>query len=179
MHLELMRVKDGELSEIQRPLSYKSAIIWHCKFKSLSPLSELRNLQSLVIATFPDASLDLLSGLCSLRYLKIVHIPKVTNLSALENMGSLEYLSLSTLPSWDASGKTTVIDSLLPISKLKNLKGIELFGVCTSDKGLSDLEQCSNLQTAKFSKYPKYHVDGFINKMGVSEEFIPEPVWAL
>jgi len=55
------------------PLNIRTAKIWHCNYQTLAPVAELVNLETLVIATFPDNCLDFLSELTQLRFLSIMH----------------------------------------------------------------------------------------------------------
>ena len=81
---------------------------------ALAPLKQFRFLQAADIATYPDETLEQISDLDELRYLRILHMPKVADLSPLENLRRLVTVSLSTLPSWDASSKRTVVKSIAP-----------------------------------------------------------------
>jgi len=173
-----MRKKDKELEAFANSECFTSARIWHCKYKSLEPISDLVNLTTLVIAAFPDTNLEFLTNLKSLKYLRILHLPKVTSVSALAKLTSIESLSLATLPSWDSSGKVTIIDSLNPISLISNLKHIELFGVHPESKKLSGLEACTSLKSGRFTKYPKTEIERFVSKMGITQDSVPEPEYA-
>lgn len=173
-----MRENENELEVFENPECFTSARIWHCKYKSLESISKLVNLKTLVIATFPDANLDILANLKSLSYLSILHLPKVTSVSALAKLKALESLSLSTLPSWDSSGRVITIDSLEPIATIGNLKHIELFGVCPESKELTGLEGCTSLESGRFSKYPKKEIERFVAKMGITQQHVPEPEYA-
>ncbi len=178
MHLELTREIEKELQVQEKPDSILSAQIWHCKYRSLLPIKDWRNIETLVIATFPDQSLEFLGQLTSLRYLSILHLPKVTSLAPLENLSSLVSLSLETSPGWDASGKVLTVDSLEPISKLQNLQHIQLFGVRSESKSLKALENCHNLKSGRFSKFPKNEVLRFQEKMSITNDRVPEPIYA-
>src|SRR4051812_13295548 len=158
VHLDLMRDSSTDFPGLENPGQIRSLRIWHCKYKSLRQLSSCPNLEELVIATFPDSSLDVISSLRNLRYLSIVHLPKVSDLTPLAQLAKLESLSLSTLPSWDSTGRTTVVKSLKPIALLSALKHLELLGVCSPDKSLAEVEQCKMLQSARFARYPKAEV---------------------
>lgn len=176
MHLELMRIKDKEWPSIEEPLQYSSAKVWYCKFRSLAPISQFKNLKTLVIAGFPDSTLDPISSIVGLEYLQIVHMPKITSLDGLSGLKNLQSLSLSTLPSWDSSGKRTIVDSLHPIAALKKLKYMELYGICPANSTLVDLEDCASLVSASFSKYPTGVADQFIEKMGLIKKGVQYPV---
>ena len=168
MHLELMRDTSRLFPPIADPDAVRTAKVWHCKYKTLEPLAALRNLDELEIATFPDASFECLGGLTQLRVLRIVHMPNIRDLGPLAGLARLTSLSLSTLPSWDASGKTTTIQSLEPLTALPSLAHLELFGICPPDKSLASLERCKHLATARFSQYPRAEIDRFFSQTGIS-----------
>lgn len=175
VHLELMRDPARTLPVVADPESVRSARIWHCKYKSLVALVALRNLEELEIATFPDESFEFLEKLDKLRFLRVMHMPKICDISPLSELKQLVSLSLSTLPSWDASRKTTTIESLEPLVTIPQLTHLELFGVCPRDKSLLPLEKCRNLQTARVSQYPRAEITRFFAATKVSNEFNPSP----
>jgi len=63
VHLELMRDPSRTFPTVAEPELVLSARVWHCKYKGLSPLAQLRNLEELVIAGFPDDSFEFFSKL--------------------------------------------------------------------------------------------------------------------
>jgi hypothetical protein len=173
MHVELMRDTATTMPSVDT--SAKSLRIWHCRYKTLSPVGDLLKLRTLVIATYPDESLDLLRPLRDLRQLHILHMPKVRDLSPLAALERLEFLSLATLPSWDPSGKVTEVVSLEPIARLPALRYLGLFGVVPKPKSLAALTRCRHLMAARFSKYPKAEVRTFYEATGVSDDDLPTP----
>ena len=173
MYLELMRDKQEAMPTVDR--SVDSLRVWHCGYRTLRPVGELHQLRTLVIATFPDKSLSFLSELRSLRYLRILHLPKVTDLAPLTELQRLTSLSLSTLPSWDSSGRITEVESLDSIGTLAALEHLELFGVVGRTRSLAAIERCRSLASARFSKYPKEEVDRFYAATRVSDSHVPEP----
>ena len=175
LHLELMRDPARKFPLVADPESVRSAKIWHCKYKSLEPLGELRNLEELVIATFPDESFEFLGKLEKLRFLSVVHMPKISDIAPLAKLSKLTSLSLSTLPSWDASKKTTIIQSLEPLTAIPELAHLELFGICPPDQSLVPLEKCKHLQTARISQYPKAETNRFFGETEVVSQFNPKP----
>lgn len=175
MHVDLMRDAAIAFPVLEFPNNVKSLRVWHCKYKGIKPVASLQNIEELVIASFPEDSFDFLGALVKLRYLSVLHMPKVKEISALGYMKNLEVLSLATSPAWDAAGKLTVVDSLGPISKLSALRHLELFGVCPVGSSLADLERCKSLRTARFSKYPKDEVERFYRVSNVANEFNPKP----
>lgn len=170
-----MRDPARTFTSAANPDAVRSATVWHCKYKSLEPLIELRNLEELVIASFPDESFEFLGSLEKLRFLRIMHMPKISDIGPLARLTQLTSLSLSTLPSWDASRKITTIQSLEPLAAIPGLAHLELLGICPPDKLLGPLEKCARLQTARFSQYPQAEVDRFFSKMGVANQFTPDP----
>lgn len=175
MHLDLIREKATAFPQLESKAEIRTLRIWHCKYKSLQALAEFGNLEELVIASFPDKSLEIIASLRKLRYLSILHMPKVSELEVLSRLPNIESLSLSTSPAWDSAGKCTIVDSLEPIAGLAALKNLELLGVCPVSKSLAALEQCKNLQSARFSQYPKEELERFYSATGVANLFNPEP----
>jgi hypothetical protein len=155
MHLELMRTKDKEFPAIDEPETITSARIWYCTYTSLESISKLINLKTLTIASYPDSSLEPLSALHKLESLELVHFPNVKSLLPLSDLKELKKLSLSTLPSWDSSGKTIVVKSLEPIAKLNSLEELSLFGVVPESKDVEALLTSPSLKKVRISKYPK------------------------
>jgi len=175
MHIDLMRDLNSRFPPPGNPSEVHSLRIWHCKYKTLMPIAELTNLRELVVGSFPDASLNMLAGLTQLCYLRILHLPKVSDLTPLGGLKNIRSLSLATSPSWDAAGKKTFVDSLAPIALIEALMHLELFGVCPPDMSLAPLERCKNLRSARFSQYPKNEAERFYQVMGISNAFNPPP----
>jgi hypothetical protein len=153
MHIDFLRNKAKTFPVIESPDGVTSLRVWHCKYATVSPVAGLRELETLVIASFPDPSLDMLGALHKLRYLSILHLPRVTTLGPLERLQRLETLSLATLPSWDSTSKKQVVDSLAPLTKLAGLKHLELFGVVPADRSLAALNGCKALVSARISTF--------------------------
>jgi hypothetical protein len=155
MHIEFTRDKARVFPTVTAPLEVSSARVWHCKYDTLAPLSQFKNVQSLVIATYPDQTLELLNGLTQLEALQILHMPGVTSLEPLSQLRRLRRLSLGTLPSWDAAGKLTLVDSLAPLATLPVLEELELYGVVPRSRLADDLYRCPSLTRVRLSKYPQ------------------------
>jgi hypothetical protein len=179
MHLDLMRDSATVFPPVDSPSSIRSLRVWHCKYKSLHELARFENLEEIVIASFPDKNLNVLTTLSKLRYLSILHMPKISTLDALSRLGNIESLSLSTSPAWDAAGKCTVVNSLEPVTTMSSLKHLELLGVRSADKSLAVLEQCRSLQSARFSQYPKDEIERFYQATHVTNQFNPKPSFQL
>src|SRR4051794_38881196 len=123
--------------------------VWHCKYRTLAPIAAMRNLTGLDIATYPDDSLDVLREVRTLRYLSVMHLPRVSDLRALSDLPELMTLRLRTLPSWDASSKKTRVASLTPLEDLPNLKHLELFSVTPDDDSLLALADHPGLMSVR------------------------------
>ncbi|MHA7630003.1 hypothetical protein [Corallococcus sp. M7] len=169
--LELIRDPAKQFPQIDNPLAYNEAKIWHCKFRSLEPLAAFANLETLIIATYPGPDLSPLSALVKLRRLRILHFPKVTNLAPLGALKRLEALSLETTPGWDASGKKLHMESLAPLAKLTQLKHLCLMRVVGD---LTPLKQLKGLETACLSGFPKQEVAAYFEATGIREENGPQ-----
>ena len=173
MHIELIRERDRDFPQIDAPEAVDTLRSWHCKYTSLEALSRFTSLRGLEIASYPDLNLDPIGELRNLRYLFVLHLPKVTSLGPLGHLTSLVTLRLHTLPSWDASRKRTFVESLDPLADLKSLQHIELFGVTPADGSLRPLEACHSLKTARFHLIPKAEVKRFYAVSGLSDAHSP------
>lgn len=158
MRLELLRDKAREFSSVGDPRAYTSAYIWHCGYRSLVPLGQFVEVRSLTIAGYPDQSFEPLSGLSKLEELSVVHMPKASSLAPISHLHSLRKLALHTLPSWDGSSRTTIVESLAPIAALPRLQELELFGVVPTSHDVGELFESSSLVSVRVSKYPKAQV---------------------
>ena len=173
LHVSYMRDQGKEILLPAEPAQVSSLRVWFCKFKTLSQIQELKGLKTLVVAGFPDETLEIVSVLQNLKYLSVVHLPRITDLSPLAKLTQLESLSLATLPSWDASGKLTQVTSLEPIASIATLKHLELFGVVPRNRSLSALHRCTQLTTARFSKYSESETRQFYAATEVANAHIP------
>jgi len=175
MHLELMRDNSKVMPQIDSPLEVKSIRIWHCKYESLEQINKCKNLEILVIASLPEADFKFLNNFKSLKHLSVIHLPKINDLSPLEAMTSLETVSLSTLPSWDSSGKVTVVPTLAPLVNLPRLKYLELLGVRPENKSPLELASSKSLVSIRLSKFSKKLEKELYEKTGLANDWAPEP----
>lgn len=177
MHLDLVRPDGKTFPVVGAPQNVRSARLWNCKFPA-SPVGQFRNLEGLEILALRDSSLEFIGELRSLRYLRITDMPKVRDLEPLGQLTSIEVLRLHTLPSWDSSGKRTVVSSLDPIAALPALRHLELFSIVPPDRSLATLERCNALMTARFQGYPKVEVARFEASTGLPNDYAPTPDWS-
>lgn len=175
MHLDMERETATRFPEVAKPDEIETARVWFCKYHTLEPLGAFARLRALTIAGYPDSSLEWISRLTKLTYLNVLHLPKVTDLTPLACLKSLTTLCLATLPSWDASGKRTVVASLEPLTNLTALKHLQLFSVVPAERSLEALERMQSLETARLQGFPKKEVSRFFGTTSVRNEFAPEP----
>jgi hypothetical protein len=175
MHLEFMRDKSKIMPEIESPIEVKSIRIWHCKYESLEQINKCKNLEVLVVASLPEADLEFLNNFKDLKYLSVIHLPKVNDLAPIANLTNLETVSLSTLPSWDSSGKVSVVSSLAPLASLPKLKYLELFGVRPENKSPLDLASSKSLVSIRLSKFSKKLEKELYEQTGLNNDWAPEP----
>lgn len=175
MHVELMRDASKVFPVLAEPGGVTTLRAWHCKYRTLAPLAALTNLEGLVVATYPDPTFEPLRHLRSLRYLSLLHLPNVSALDPLADLINLEILSISTLPSWDASGRVTEVQSLHPLVALPRLRHLELFGVRPPGASLRDLEGCRSLESLRVSKYPQHEVDRCRTVAPTAGDGVPQP----
>jgi hypothetical protein len=173
VQIKLQRDKQTTMPSIDA--SVEILTVWHCRYRTLRPIANLRRLTDLVIATYPDDTLEILTSLKRLRDLRIMHLPHVSDLSPLAELPRLESLELSTLPSWDASGRVTEVRSLAPLASLPSLKHLSLFGVVPRSRSLAEITGCPKLVTARFSKYPKAEITRFYESTRLSDDHLPPP----
>lgn len=153
MFVDFMRDKARQMPTVANPLAVESLRIWHCSYKTLDSITTFQNLRTLVIATFPDLSLEPIGTLA-----KLAH---------------LETLSLKVLPSWDASRKKTIVNSLEPLAQMPNLKHLSLCSVVPVDRSLTPLERCGSLVTALILGYPREETDRFFAASGMRKAHNP------
>ena len=142
MKLELIREKSKHFPIIENPLDYTEIKIWHCRYQSLSRIRAFKNVEDIEIATFPDTSLEFIGKLSKVKSLRIIHLPKVNEISPLSKLKVLETLYLAVLPSWN---KFQHIASLKPLGKLSTLHSLSLHGIFINDNSLQPLHSCSTL----------------------------------
>ena len=175
MIADFLRDDTRKLPAHPDPAAVTALRIWHCKYNSLAALSKFTNVETLVIATYPDAGLEPLAGLLRLKYLSIMHLPKVSDLQPLSQLRRLRTARFSTLPSWDSSGKRTIVRSLEPLAGLPDLAHVELFGVLPEDGLLQPLERCLALESVRVSRYRKSEVSRFYSVTELRDSFAPSP----
>jgi hypothetical protein len=175
MIASMMRDPAKEFPSLYAPTEVKALRVWFCKYRTLRPVAELTNLQTLVIAGYPDTDFAPLGALTHLAYLSVLDFTRVSDLAPLAALQSLRTLRLHSPPSWDASGRVIEVDSLGPIAALPRLEHLELFGVRPSSGYLSELEAAPSLRSVRVSKYAEPEVARYQLATGVASDFAPAP----
>lgn len=157
------------------PEAFTALRIWHCSYRSLAALERFTNVETLVIASYPDPDLVPLGSLRHLRHLRILHLPQVTDLAPIAELAELRVVRLETLPSWDSSGKVTTVASLQPLAALPHLTHLQLFGVRPPSRSLADLETSGSLRSLRVTKFPRAEVRRFREATGINDAWAPPP----
>jgi len=109
------------------------------------------NLNLRVLYLMEPHTLQGAAALPHVRELVLLHIPKIRSLEPLAALHDLEILTISTLPSWDASRKCLEIESLQPLQELTNLRALNLTGVRPVQGGLRPLQALKGLRRLEIS----------------------------
>ncbi len=114
------------------------------RITSLAPLRALAHLAALELDDPPTlAGLD---QLVELKCLVLRHIRRIKSLAPVGELDGLRAISISTIPSWDASRRCLEVESLEPLSHLRELESLSLMGVKPLDARLDPLQLLSNLK---------------------------------
>ncbi len=144
--IELLRTGPDEFVEASQDNRAIALKVWGSRVRDFTPLERMAQLIHLEILDFEHGSLRTIGRLKNLRFLRIIHIPKEHDLTPLAALENLEELLLESLPSWDASGKTLVFESLRPLAGLKQLKRLVLMKVRVEEHGLQPLWGLTKLE---------------------------------
>lgn len=129
------------------------------RITSLAPLSKLSGLEFLELDDPP--TIAGIEGLISLKCLVLRHFRRITNLAPLSSLSNLRAVSMSTIPSWDASRRCLEIDSLEPLRKLINLESLRLMGIKPLDRRLDPLHDLTNLKYLHISHEFQFQLEDY------------------
>ena len=129
------------------------------RITSLAPLSRLFGLESLELDDPPTISG--MECLTSLKCLVLRHFRRVKSLAPLSALSNLRAISLSTIPSWDASRRCLEVDSLEPLRKLINLESLSLMGIKPLDRRLDPLHDLTNLKCLHVSHEFQFQLEDY------------------
>lgn len=82
-------------------------------------------------------------------------------LRPLANLRKLRFLSLSTIPTWDGSGRTLKVDTFAHCSDLPKLEVIQIIGVTPREGRLKPLEMLNGLKVASIGNTRFYTIEDF------------------
>jgi hypothetical protein len=129
------------------------------QFSSLAPLGALRQLTVLELDDPPSLTgVDRVGGL---ECLLMRHFRRVRNLSALASLTRLRAISMSTIPSWDASRRCLTVESLEPLCRLERLESLSLLGVSPLDGRLDWLQQLKTLKYLHISHVFQFQLEDY------------------
>jgi hypothetical protein len=129
------------------------------RITSLAPLAELGRLESLELDDPP--TLSGLERLTNLKCLVLRHFRRIKSLAPLGALSGLRAISMSTIPSWDASRRCLEVDSLEPLSKLLNLESLCLIGVKPLDGQLDLLHHLTQLKYLHISHEFQFQLEDY------------------
>jgi hypothetical protein len=150
----LARAADTHLESLSQIPALAVVRLVEPRITTLAPLRRLPNLQALSLEDPPV--LHGLERLQNLRCLTMRHFRRINSLSAVADLPELRALSLSTIPSWDASRRCLQVESFEPLRKAAALESLALMGVWPQDGRLDALHGLVKLQFLHIS-----HVYGF------------------
>ena len=129
------------------------------RLTSLAPLRALRRLQALELDDPP--TLSGLDSLSDLKCLVLRHFRRIRSLSLVEPLSRLRVLSMSTIPSWDASRRCLEVDSLEPCSRLSGLESLCLMGVRPLKGRLEPLQRLVSLKYLHISHVYQFELEDY------------------
>lgn len=126
---------------------------------SLAPLTTFSSLEALELDDPP--TLSGLERLTNLRCLVLRHFRRIDSLAPLSALSNLRAISMSTIPSWDASRRCLEVDSLKPLSKLSNLESLCLIGVKPLDRRLDAIQDLTDLKYLHISHEFQFQLEDY------------------
>jgi len=126
---------------------------------SLSGLEELPKLEALDLDE-PE-SIAGLSALTRLKFVSMSHFTRIHSLQPLGALRALTGLSLSTIASWDASGRVLSVESFTPLSGLIHLEALNLMGVWPEDGSLEPLYRLKQVRHLNISHVRQFRLKDF------------------
>jgi len=157
--LAISRLSQPELESLKRFSSLTCLCLIAPQITSLASLQELPNLTALELDDPP--TLFGLERVIGLQCLVLRHFRRIKSLTPIGVISSLRVLSLSTIPSWDASRRSLEVDSLDPLSKLANLESLRMIGVKPLDARLDPLSRLTQLRHLHISHEFQFQLEDY------------------
>lgn len=131
-----------------------------CGKHRLQEIGRHSHVKALELNVFHPESLEGLESFAALEYLFIVHAPKITSFAPLASLAQLKGLLVTTPPSWDASRRTIRIQTIAPLSNLRQLEQLSLTGVEPTTDGLQPLHELT-LEALHISHVPSLTLEDY------------------
>jgi hypothetical protein len=157
--ISLGHPSQGDLEFLLRFSSLECVCLLAPKVTSLAPLATLSRLGSLELDDPP--TLSGLECLPSVRCLVLRHFRRIKSLAPLSALSNLRAISMSTIPSWDASRRCLEVDSLDPLGKLSNLESLCLIGVKPVDRRLDAIQGLTKLKYLHISHEFQFQLEDY------------------
>jgi len=130
--------RKGQLAAIGAATGIEQLELRHLGKDGLAELPALPRLKALKLDVFKGENLAGIERQASLRQLAVWHAPRLADLGPLATLAALEWLAISTPPSWDARRRLK-LDSLAPLGELTGLKMLALVGIEPLNGGFGPL----------------------------------------
>ena len=119
-----------------------------------------KDIEELEISGNKIISIDFLKYFNDIKYLKIIGMNKIKDLSPLKYLQELVKLDIMTTPGWDGSGKRLYYETLKPISNLTKLECLRTIDIEFLNDGLKPLCKIKTLK--EFITRNNYTTEDFI-----------------
>lgn len=126
---------------------------------SLAPLRDLPKLEALELDDPP--TLEGLEKLVGLKCLALRHFRRIKSLEPLGTLTALRAISMSTIPSWDASRRCLEVETIAPLSQLPELESLCLMGVRPLDGRLDPLHGLTKLKYLHISHVFQFQLEDY------------------
>lgn len=157
--LAISRLSQPKLEWLSRFPSLTCLCLITPQITSLVTLQEFPNLIALELDDPP--TLFGLGRVSSLECLVLRHFRKIKSLAPIGEISGLRVLSLSTIPSWDASRRCLEVDSLDPLSNLAKLESLRMIGVKPIDARLDPLSRLTQLRYLHISHEFQFQLEDY------------------
>ncbi len=157
--VRVSRATQSDLELLARFASVASVSLVAPQIQSLAPLQALPLLEALNLHDPP--TLLGLDELGDLKCLVLRHFRRIKSLLGIRALSRLHVVSMSTLPSWDASRRCLEVESFEPLSNLSGLESLCLMGVWPLDRRLDALHGLVRLKYLHMSHVYNFQLEDY------------------